>query len=512
LPAEPATSATYRYSVQPISRDVPAPRAEFRGVWIATVDNTDWPSEVGLSTEQQQRELIVLLDRAAGLHLNAVLLQVRPSCDALYASPLEPWSGVLTGHPGNPPSPFYDPLSFAITEAHRRGLELHAWVNPFRVRTKGSKFPAAAGSVELRHPDWVVHYGNVQWLDPGNPSARDYSLAVINDIVRRYDLDGIHVDDYFYPYPQTDEKNKDLPFLDTTTFHKYAGRQSLNDWRRANINEFVRRFYTQTKAVKPLVKVGISPFGIWRPGYPRQIEGFDSYESLFGDSRLWLQQGWADYFSPQLYWSIDRRAVSFPVLLSWWIEQNTRGRQIWPGIDAVKFDKSKTGELDPEIEFQIKTIRGFDGAGGEIHFSASFLKPSDPWGQKLFENLQRSVYQEPALIPPTPWLADPQTSPPAMPTSVRCSNEPSTHLLLEWEPPASTAKRAALPVRYVVQWSNDPGETAQWHQSVVPAAASNHMRIPGLGVKWVAVTGVDQAGRVGSPAVVSIMTAVPAKP
>jgi uncharacterized lipoprotein YddW (UPF0748 family) len=378
-------------SVQPPSAPV---MTEFRGVWIATVDNIDWPSRPGLDASDQQRELIKLLDRAQQLHLNAVLLQVRPGCDALYPSKFEPWSVFLSGTAGQPPQPEYDPLAFAISEAHRRGMELHAWVNPFRVRIATDHSIPAVKGVERQHPQWVRQYGNLKWLDPGDPNARDYSLAVLADIVQRYPIDGIHIDDYFYPYPQNDSAGKRIPFPDQSTFAEFGKGQPIGDWRRGNINDFVHRFYQQTKTLKPAVKVGISPFGIWRPGNPGQIVGFDAYDKLYADSRLWLQQGWCDYLTPQLYWPIDRTAVSYPVLLNWWKSQNTLNKKIWPGLNAVGH-----GNTPEEIEYQIRTTRGF-GCDGEVLFGASkFLSPSST---ALADHLRKTVYAGPAILPPLP--------------------------------------------------------------------------------------------------------------
>ena len=315
----------------------PFPR-EFRGLWVASVNNIDWPSKPGLSAEQQQTELIALLERAQRLGFNAVLLQVRPCCDALYRSEKEPWSEYLTGTMGQDPG--WDPLEVAVTEAHVRGLELHAWVNPFRARQSGAKSPAAPHHIAVRRKDLVKTYGALLWLDPGEPAARQHSLDVLMDIVQRYDIDGLHVDDYFYPYKIfTDEKNKvEKPFPDDNAWKKYTqsgGTLERSDWRRSNIDTFIRDLYQQIKVAKPHVKFGISPFGIWRPGNPPQITGYDAYANLYGDSRKWMQEGWADYFSPQLYWKIEQPGQSFPVLLIWWSQQNTQNRHLWPGQNLV---------------------------------------------------------------------------------------------------------------------------------------------------------------------------------
>src|SRR5579871_3371768 len=298
----------------------PVPR-EFRGVWVATVANIDWPSKPGLSTDQQKAEMLAILDKAAQLKLNAIIFQVRPGCDALYDSRLEPWSEYLTGQMGRAPDSYYDPLAFAVEEAHKRGLELHAWFNPYRARHAEAKSSISPDHVSQMHPDLVKQYGRSLWLDPGEKAVQDYSLSVILDVVRRYDIDGVHIDDYFYPYKETDAQNKVLPFPDDASWQKYVqsgGTLSRDDWRRQNVDTFIERLYKGVKEVKPWVKFGISPFGIWRPGYPAQVKGFDAYQELNADSRKWLRNGWLDYWTPQLYWKIDQTGQSYPVLLKWW--------------------------------------------------------------------------------------------------------------------------------------------------------------------------------------------------
>jgi uncharacterized lipoprotein YddW (UPF0748 family) len=305
----------------------PTPPREFRGAWVATVNNIDWPSRPGLSVSQQQQELLNLLDQAASLRLNSILFQVRPACDALYESKLEPWSEYLSGTMGQPPQPYYDPLAFIIREAHQRGLELHAWFNPFRARHHSGQGPLSPRHIARTKPQWVRSYGKYLWLDPAEPGVADYSLRVILDVVKRYDIDGVHLDDYFYPYREKDSKGRPLDFPDSPAWKRYqaqGGKLSRADWRRNHVNTFVKRLYDAVKAEKPHVKLGISPFGIWRPGYPASVDGLDSYEELFADSKKWWNQGWVDYLAPQLYWSIDAKQQSFPALLRWWTEQNTQ--------------------------------------------------------------------------------------------------------------------------------------------------------------------------------------------
>ena len=488
---------TFYFNLSPDLASNPTPYSEFRGVWLATVDNTDWPTRPGLSTQQQKAELDLLLDRAVELHLNAVLFQVRPACDALYDSKLEPWSSVLSGRMGRAPSPFYDPLEYAVTEAHRRGLELHAWINPFRVRSKKETSPPLPNSVQMLHPDWVRPYGDVVWLDPGLPAVRDYSLEVVNDIVRRYDIDGIHIDDYFYPYP-----NAKIPFPDKQSYAQYGAHRSLSDWRRSNINDFVHRLYDQTKATKSMVKVGISPFGIWRPEHPRQIKGFDAYDKIYADSQLWLRRGWADYFSPQLYWTIDRQDVSFPVLLSWWVGENVQGRHLWPGLYTEKAGGGDSKWSPAEIEYQIKIVRGIAPAEGEVHFSASFLNPSTPGGNMLVDYLKTTVYQEPALVPATPWLATVGVDPPMAPTLLTTDASAQVFMELKWKPPKQDLHHSQV-TQYVVQWSAATRNKEQWHQLIVPADVYKAV-IAMNPVTRVAVSAIDRIGRIGPPVTAAV--------
>jgi uncharacterized lipoprotein YddW (UPF0748 family) len=272
---------------------------------------------------------------------------------------------------GKAPDPPYDPLQFAVAEAHARGLELHAWFNPFRARHESSTTMAGSHMV-ASHPEMVRSYGKYMWMDPGNDAVHRETLAVIADVVRRYDVDGVHLDDYFYPYPEDG-----VPFPDDDTWQRYVaggGTMSRGDWRRDNINRFVRDLYATVKEIKPKVEVGISPFGIWRPHHPRQIDGLDAYDDIYADSRLWLQRGWVDYLAPQLYWPIDRRAQSFPVLLHWWSDQDRRGRGIVAGMSVNRVATGRAGSISAdEIARQIALVRRESGAVGFILFSARTL-------------------------------------------------------------------------------------------------------------------------------------------
>jgi len=376
-----------------VRNEIEVPR-EFRAAWVATVANIDWPSKPGLTTEQQQAEAISLLDSAVILNLNAIIFQVRPQCDALYESDLEPWSYYLTGELGTPPDPYYDPLTFWVEEAHKRGLELHTWFNPYRAHHPSGKKNET--SVISTHPDLVREIDKGYfWLDPSLPETQDYSYEVVMDVVRRYDIDGVHFDDYFYPY-------NDGEFPDDKPWAAYlgsGGKLSRKDWRRDAVNRFIKRVYDGIKAEKNWVKFGLSPFGIWRPGNPPSIKGYDQYDMLYADAKLWLNEGWVDYWTPQLYWPTRQIPQSYPVLLGWWTRENTHNRNLWPGLFTSKI---KDEAMALENFSQIMITRGMVPDGpGNIHFSMKALQRN--YGG-ISQILKDGPYAYPALIPTSPWL------------------------------------------------------------------------------------------------------------
>ena len=297
---------TLKPSTSSIERSHPSLDREFRAAWVATVANINWPSNPGIPVDQQKEEALALLDLLERTNFNAVIFQVRPQSDALYKSELEPWSYYLTGEQGIAPSPFYDPLEFWVDEAHKRGIELHVWLNPYRAHHP-SGGPISESSIVNTRSDLALELkGGYWWLDPSNKGTQQHSLDVVMDIVSRYDIDGVHFDDYFYPYPGY---NGDEDFPDTESRTKYVkngGSLSIGDWRRESVNTFIKDVYSAIKAEKPHVKFGLSPFGIWRPGYPASVEGFDQYEVLYADAKKWLNEGWVDYFTPQLYWPVNQ--------------------------------------------------------------------------------------------------------------------------------------------------------------------------------------------------------------
>jgi uncharacterized lipoprotein YddW (UPF0748 family) len=385
------------------------PKKEFRAVWVASVANIDWPSEPGLTVEQQKQEMIDILDRAAALHFNAIILQVRPAADALYNSPYEPWSYYLTGKMGQAPLPAYDPLEFSIREAHKRGLELHAWFNPYRALHPTNRSEISANHISKINPEFVHQYGDFLWMDPGLPEVKEHTIRVIMDVVERYDVDGIHFDDYFYPYPSYDGGN-DFPDHESWQRAQEAGiTLSRGDWRRNNVNMLMKELSERIREVKPHVKFGISPFGIWRPGFPEHTTGFDAYAQLYADARLWLKEGWVDYFTPQIYYRIDQVPQPFPVMLQWWVEQNDHGRHIWPGIFTSRIRTENITWPQEEITGQVYTSRGFPEVSGAVHFSMrAFLDNPGQFNRK-FASGPHSLT---SLIPASPWMDNTSPSPP----------------------------------------------------------------------------------------------------
>jgi len=460
----------------------PAIAREMRGVWVASVGNIDWPSTNALTTAQQKAELMMLMDRALELRLNTIMLQVRPACDALYPSALEPWSEYLTGTMGKAPEPYYDPLAFAIEQAHRRGLELHAWFNPYRARHLQARSPVSANHISRTHPDWVRHYGKELWVDPGEKAASQHSLRVVMDVVQRYDIDGVHFDDYFYPYPEHDRQGKDIEFPDESSWRKFGAGQGLSreDWRRQNVDEFVRQVAQSIKAAKPWVKFGISPFGIWRPGNPPAIRGTDAFEELHADSRKWLAEGWVDYLTPQLYWGINPPQTSFTLLLGWWVQQNPRHRLIAPGLCTSNVG----GKWQPEeILSQIRITRGSDGVGGHVHWDMKALLRNPA----LTKALREQFYTEPALVPTMPWLEHA----PAQKPVLHCDGSKGT-LRVSWSVGAPEKVQ-----HWVVQTKRDN----KWSTQVFPKNESSvdfTRGSPGV----IAVTCIDRCGNAGAPVVV----------
>ncbi len=464
-----------------LADDPPALKREFRGVWVATVANIDWPSKPGLPAAEQKKELLAILDRTVELKLNAVIFQVRPMADALYESKLEPWSEYLSGTIGKGPG--YDPLAFAVEEAHKRGLELHAWFNPYRARHPSAKSAAPEDHITKKRPDIAKPYGTHYWMNPTHKDVQDHSLAVILDVVKRYDIDGIHIDDYFYPYKEKDKDGKVIAFPDDDTWEAYqkaGGKLTRDDWRRDAVNTFVKRMYSETKKAKPWVKVGISPFGIWRPGHPEGIAGLDQFAELYADAKLWLNEGWVDYFTPQLYWPIAQEKQSFPKLLEWWAGENTKKRHLWPGLYTSRVTGLEKGWRAQEVVDQIAITRKRKDTDGVIHFSMKALL-KNPGG--IADELKKT-YAELALVPESPWLAE--GKPPAKPECKLSPRADKPHLDV----------KAAPGTRFVVLRSQS-GDA--WVTSVHGVAADGTATVPFTLGKRTVVVAIDLTGRASEP-------------
>jgi uncharacterized lipoprotein YddW (UPF0748 family) len=458
---------------------------EFRGVWVASVRNLDWPSRPGLPPSLAKAELVALLDRAAALGLNAVLLQVRPAGDALYASKLEPWSEYLTGRQGMPPVPLWDPLQFAVEQAHARGLELHAWFNPYRAKEPSAKGPLAATHLARRHPELVKKYGTQLWMDPGEPAVRAQTLRVVLDVVKRYDIDGVHLDDYFYPYPER-RPNGSTDFPDERSWKaylKHGGTLARDDWRRANVDQLVETLHAEISKLKPWVKFGISPFQLWRPGYPESVTtGLDAYATLYADSRKWFTNGWVDYLSPQLYRRVDEER-SYGLLLRWWASQNARQRHLWPGLYTSGVRTGAGTEWrNREIVAQVLATRDQPAAYGEVHFSMeAFLSDRDSVGTVL----RRTVYARPALVPESPWMMG---GSPAEPVTEFRGNAAGDTVVIT-PGPGSGARWWVIQLRTAGNWATQVIDGAV-RTVGIPAANDSSSR-----ADLIAVTAVDRVGR-----------------
>jgi uncharacterized lipoprotein YddW (UPF0748 family) len=478
----------------------PSPR-EFRAAWVSTVANIDWPTKPNLNAAQQQAEAIAILDRAKALNLNAVVLQVRPSADAIYPSKLEPWSEYLTGAQGAAPQPLYDPLKFWIAQAHARGLQLHAWFNPYRARHSGARSPIAGNHIARTNPAAVKSYGKFLWMDPAEESASKQTIDVVLDVVKRYDIDGVHIDDYFYPYPIEapgaagelaaleggGAPKAELDFPDQPAWQRYllaGGKLDRASWRRQNVNRLIEALYTGIHREKSWVLFGISPFGLGKPALrPPGITGFSQYDKLYADAELWLQNGWLDYLSPQLYWAIAQSPQAYPVLLDYWVAQNRKGRHIWPGLFTSRVGAPTKAYPPEEILQQISVTRSRTAAGGHVHFSMAALMENR---KGLGDQLKAGQYATPALIPASPWLGSAAPGSPLV-----LARRQAGAVLLKLAPGKDNAQFAI--------WSRYGNE---WRFAVAPASRADWSLAddPTLGpASAVFVNAVDRLGNESAP-------------
>ncbi|MDQ2863698.1 MAG: family 10 glycosylhydrolase [Bacteroidota bacterium] len=378
------------------------PKYEFRGVWVATVDNIDFPSNKFLNSFSQRAEFVNLLDMHKRNGMNAVVVQIRPAADAFYPSQYEPWSEWLTGTQGKPPSPYYDPLQFMITETHKRGMEFHAWMNPYRAMFNLKKSSISPTHVTRLHPDWFIDYGNTKFFDPGNKDVQKFVTNVVRDVVSRYDIDAIHFDDYFYPYRIAGKE-----FEDTASFRKYGNGLDRETWRRGNVDSIIVMLGRAIKEANPYCKFGISPFGVWRniakdPEGSNTKAGQTNYDDLYADILLWLRMKWIDYVVPQLYWEFGHKLVGYEVLIDWWAK-HAYGRQMYigQGIYRSLEAKSYAWKNKNELPNQIKKLREYPQVQGSVFFSSSTFN-SNPNGWS--DSLRNNYYKYPAIVPPMAWI------------------------------------------------------------------------------------------------------------
>ncbi|MFK7912154.1 MAG: glycoside hydrolase family 10 protein [Akkermansiaceae bacterium] len=452
------------------SEQPPVVTREFRGAWVACVYNIDWPSRKGLSASAQQGELRAMLDQMARLKMNAIIFQVRPNADALYRSSLEPWSPWLTGTMGR--SPGYDPLAYCIAQAHARGIEVHAWFNPYRASPSAS-MPVSSKHITRTHPSLIRKFKSYKWMDPAHRTTQQRALSVILDVTRRYDVDGIHIDDYFYPYPDVAKNGRPKQI--------FPDGKSPSQ-RRSYVDSFVSNMYSSVKKTKPWVRVGISPFGIWKPGVPSgTTASINAYEHLAADSRKWLQKGWCDYLSPQLYWRISG-PQSYTRLLSWWRGQGRR--PVWPGIATSRINSTEDpGRPASEIINQLQLSRTIGrNYAGHVHWSMKALRQNRGG---ISTELAKKSYTTAALVPPMPWISSKKPPSPGL----RASRSRSG-VTAKWSS-VRGASKYAIQARYGRNW---------FTTHVVPAS-SNSVTLSGS-PDAIAVRSVDRYGTTSSPSVV----------
>jgi uncharacterized lipoprotein YddW (UPF0748 family) len=376
-------------------------KPEFRGVWVATVDNIDWPSKGNFNSDSQKVEFIKLLDMHQRNGMNAMIVQIRPVTDAFYPSQFEPWSEFLTGTQGQPPMPYYDPLEFMVAETHKRGMEFHAWMNPYRAVFNIYKSSIAATHITKIHPEWFLTYGDKKYFDPGVKEVQQYVTNVAKDVVSRYAIDAIHFDDYFYPY-----KIPDKEFPDFASYNKYGNGMSKDDWRRSNTDSIISMLSIAIKKENPKCQFGISPFGVWRNIDKDPVNGSKTtgaqtnYDDLYADILLWLQKGWIDYVAPQLYWEFGHKIAPYEILLDWW-SKHTYGKNCYIGLGIYRANSNAAWKDVTQLPRMIDALRNTPNIQGMIFFSSkTFDKNPNGWG----DTLRLNYFKEPAKIPEMSWL------------------------------------------------------------------------------------------------------------
>ena len=419
-----------------------AQKREFRGAWIQCVNG----QFQGLSKSTMQSTLSHQLDVLKDYGVNAIIFQVRAECDALYESQLEPWSRFLSGQQGVAPKPYWDPLQWMIEECHKRGMELHAWINPYRAKTK-TTHQLAASHIAKAHPEQVFEYDDLYILNPGNPLNRDYICKVVQDIVRRYDVDGLHIDDYFYPYPVA---GKQIPDDREFLLYNPYRIQNRNDWRRDNVDVFIKELHEAIRSVKPWVKFGVSPFGIYRnkksdPINGSNTNGLQNYDDLYADVLKWIDKGWIDYCVPQLYWEIGHKAADYATLINWW-NQYAGKRPLFIGEDVertVKYaDPSKPSQNQMPAKMRLhKQMQNVQGT--VLWYAKAAVDNPGNYGTML----SQVYWRKPALQPRMTFI---DKTLPKKPRKLKVVSSAGEQVLCWTKPKGKGWKKEA--VKYVVYY------------------------------------------------------------
>ena len=484
LPAKPLPAV----ALKPLAYRMPDIPREFRGVWVATVANIDWPVSPDSPWEVQKREYIKLLDYYKNLNFNAVIVQIRTAGDAFYPSNYAPWSKYLTGKQGKAPATQENPLTWMIKEAHDRGLEFHAWLNPYRATMNLETSDLSPEHDFFKHRNWMLKYGTKWYYDPGLPEVKNHLLAIIQEVVTNYDIDAIHFDDYFYPY-----KEPKLEFPDKASYDKYKKPgQSRDDWRRQNVNDLIFALSQTIKAQKPWVQFGISPFGVWRnqskdpKGSPTQA-GQTNYDDLYADVLLWMKNKWIDYLIPQLYWSMEHRLASHRKLADWW-SNNSYGVPVYIGNGPYKIreDSDEAWKNPAELNTQVNYARTLPQIQGNAFFSAKSIYIKN---QDIAQRLKNEVYDRPTLPPSfepkTPTIID-------IPVvfDVKTTTEKTQ---INLEKPLDPAIRYAM-----VQGGNDLNtlHEAIIHTAWVGGSRVRYLEVPSLNTEYLAIRWIDHYGRI----------------
>lgn len=483
------------------------PKREFRGAWIASVANIDWPSRTGLSIDALKKELTDMLDAIKLANLNAVFFQVRPECDALYKSSIEPWSYWITGTQGIAPAGDFDPLKFAIEESHKRGIELHAWLNPYRARHASYTYSRTSNHVSNSQPDWILKFGNLYILNPGLPQVRNYNISVVVDIISRYDVDGIHFDDYFYPYPPDQISTQDA----ATFAANPRGFTNIGDWRRDNVNIQMKAISDTIKAINPRIKFGISPFGIWKNGIPSGISGMDAYSVIYADPMAWLKQKSVDYIIPQLYWKIGydqtTNKTDYLKLMPWWADSAKQyGRHFYSGNIYGSYSLS-------ELPNQLKANRSNSKTNGIVLFSGKHIPANT---LSFTDSLKNKYFSTPALIPGMDWKDQVKPNPPVNLKYDKLANARGDGLF--WNAPSAAVDGDVASMYAVYKFSTSSVQPADLENSSnlnnivgTPYAALKTKDVSGT--MYFAVTSLDKNYNESTMSgIIPVQVNIPAKP